>query len=196
MDSADLAAAEAELERAFTAGRLRGWKVPLGGQKARDPQFGIDSPRMDRLLAVCRKHGAFVQIHGDTTPEFVTAMTAAAGRSPDLTFVLAHMGFPTRPGWVERIRLARLPNVYHDTAGIGYVVGQRYPWPKAQEAVRVAVEEVGDEKVLWATDYPRLLTRATYQQEIDFIAEDCAFLSAEQKARILGGNAARVLGLG
>ena len=42
---------------------------------------------------------------------------------------------------------------------------------------------------MWGTDYPVLLRRGTYQQLLDFVRVHCEFLSAEQKAQVLGDAA-------
>ena len=48
---------------------------------------------------------------------------------------------------------------------------------------------------MWGTDYPPMLTLATYRQWLDLIRRHCPALTDEQRAAITGGNAERFLGM-
>ena len=57
-------------------------------------------------------------------------------------------------------------------------------------------DQVGAAKLLWGSDCPLGMSAwCTYRQAIDFIRRHCDFLSGEEKALILGGNAARLFGI-
>ena len=71
-----------------------------------------------------------------------------------------------------------------------------YPFPGAQVKIRELREEIGVHKLLWGTDMPYCSgSWCTYKQAIDYIRVHCAFLSEDEKALILGGNAARMFNL-
>ncbi len=71
--------------------------------------------------------------------------------------------------------------------------GEEYPYPRAQELVRWAVDTFGADRIMWGTDYPPVLRTATYVQLLDWVRKHCSFLTAEQRAAILGGTAERFL---
>ena len=58
------------------------------------------------------------------------------------------------------------------------------------------VGEVGAEKVTWGSDMPFGSTFwCTYKQAVDHIGVHCDLLTDEERAIVLGGNAARILRL-
>jgi predicted TIM-barrel fold metal-dependent hydrolase len=57
------------------------------------------------------------------------------------------------------------------------------------------VERVGADNLLWGTDMPFQNRFCTYRQSRNWIENDLSFLSHEDLSKIMGGNAARVLGL-
>jgi predicted TIM-barrel fold metal-dependent hydrolase len=70
-----------------------------------------------------------------------------------------------------------------------------YPLPQAPPLMRELVEHIGADRMIWGTDMPIVMRHWTYQQNVDFIVKYCDFLSTEELAQIMGGNAKRLLGL-
>ncbi len=71
-----------------------------------------------------------------------------------------------------------------------------YPYPGGQKLLRELRDRVGAESLLWGSDSPYGMSQwCPYRQSLDFIRVHCDFLSAAEKALILGGNAARLFGL-
>ena len=64
--------------------------------------------------------------------------------------------------------------------------------PKVHEVVRTLVNEVGAEKLLWGSDMPSCEEVVTYRQSMVLWQTQCDFLTAEQRAGVLGGNLARL----
>lgn len=64
-------------------------------------------------------------------------------------------------------------------------------WPTLEEMV----ERVGADHLLWGTDMPFQNRFCTYRQSRDWIEKYCRFLSQEDLGMIMGGTAARILGL-
>lgn len=115
---------------------------------------------------------------------------------PDLKIAIGHFGMVTTPGWMEQIRLARHPNVMVETGGITWLFNDEfYPFPSAVSAIRQAADEVGVDKIMWGSDYPRTITAITYRMSYDFIIKS-DLLSDDEKRMILGENARRFYGFG
>lgn len=114
---------------------------------------------------------------------------------PRVQIINCHVGGPPEEGWQERALLARHPRAWVDLAALPLLVDRQaeYPYVEAQECVRWAVDAFGAERVMWGTDYPATLNAGTYGQLLGWIRDHCSFLTAAQKAAILGGNAARFL---
>ena len=126
----------------------------------------------------------------------VPEMEAVIAECPRLRILIGHFGMVTRPGWMEQIRLARHPNVYVECGGITWLFNDEfYPFPSAVQAIREAADEVGIDKLMWGSDYPRTITAITYKMSYDFITKSPLLTEAE-KAAFLGENARRLFGFG
>ena len=68
-----------------------------------------------------------------------------------------------------------------------------YPFPSAMKAIREAADEVGIDKLMWGSDYPRTITAITYKMSFDFVQKSDV-LSLEEQQRFLAGNAQRFFG--
>jgi len=116
---------------------------------------------------------------GTATPDRVAALAA---RHPELTIVCAHLGggLPLYAHMPEVRDLCRAA-LYFDTAAVPFLYR-----PSVYAAV---VEAVGADRLLFGTDHP-LLRAPRYLDTLRGLG-----LGEEATAAILGGNAARLLGL-
>jgi predicted TIM-barrel fold metal-dependent hydrolase len=95
---------------------------------------------------------------------------------------------------MAQVRLARHKNVYIDMGGITWLFNDEYyPYPSAVKAIREAADEVGMDRLLWGSDYPRTITAITYRQSYDWILKTTELTDTE-KRMILGLNAQKVYG--
>ncbi len=125
----------------------------------------------------------------------VPEMDQVARAFPRLPIVLGHFAMANRPEWLDQLRLGRLPNVYVESGGICWLFrDEGIDFPSAQEAIRVAANEIGPDKIMWGSDLPRTMVDFTYRQMLDFVRDGCEFLTSDEKDAFLGGNAARVYG--
>jgi predicted TIM-barrel fold metal-dependent hydrolase len=147
---------------------------------------------LEPLAELCREAGVPLLLHtnepvGHDYPgkcrmglaEIYTLIQA----HPDTTWILAHWG-----GGLFAYRLLRkevdevLRNVYYDTAAGPYLY--------KPEAYRRLIDVAGVRQLLFGSDYP-LLGLSRYRADME-----AGGLSAEETAAVLGGNLARLLGLG
>ena len=70
-----------------------------------------------------------------------------------------------------------------------------YPYPEAQALIRGMRDTFGAGKLIWGSDMPNVERFCTYRQALDYVRKHCAFLTAGEKDRILGTNAAELLHL-
>jgi len=70
-----------------------------------------------------------------------------------------------------------------------------YPYRQVWPTLAQMVERVGAERLLWGTDMPFQNRFCTYRQSRQWIESYCDFLEPEDLALIMGGTAARILGL-
>ncbi|MCH2374859.1 MAG: amidohydrolase [Planctomycetes bacterium] len=70
-----------------------------------------------------------------------------------------------------------------------------YPFPWAQETLRMLHGELGPEKLIWGSDMPAAERNVTYRQARDYVRRHAEFMSEADKDLFFGENVARVLGL-
>ena len=124
-------------------------------------------------------------------------------RYPDLTAVITH-GLPWRT-YLEGDRIRFPEEIWevfeapqcHLQLLIPIQMGNlwEYPWTEAEPTVRECVQRVGAERLMWGTDMPMLGRSCTYRQALDQFRVHCDFLTSEERADILGGTVARVMGV-
>lgn len=141
------------------------------------------------VFAHAAENDRFISIDladGDTQ---VASLRELAQQYPNLRIAIGHFGMVTRPGWLEQIRLARLPNVYVESGGITWLFNSEfYPYPSAVRAIREAADVCGMHKLMWGSDYPRTMTAITYRMSWDFI-DKSPLLTAEEKQLFFHRNA-------
>ena len=71
-----------------------------------------------------------------------------------------------------------------------------YPMHEVQPALETLTRRIGAERLIWGTDIPMVMRFYTYRQSLDHILGYSDFLSAQEKDLIVGGNVARLMGVG
>lgn len=121
---------------------------------------------------------------------------------PALKIVIAHLGQPTPKAeadpalwaqWQAQIDLGQLPNIWFDSASlIASLPHEEYPYPTAARYLRLAIERLGADRVLWGTDQPGTLIHLTYRQYVTLAKKHLEFLSPREQSLVLGENALQV----
>lgn len=129
------------------------------------------------------------------------AVRKLASRHGRLSFVIAHLSQPNptvlrsrreRGEWLNQISLGELPNVSFDLASLPAYFDKRDSYRGLRQCLRWAVEAVGPEKLMWGSDIPAMLARATYEDLFEAVVERLDFLTASEREMVTGGNALRV----
>lgn len=136
-------------------------------------------------------------------PRQLPAALEFVARLPDQPFVLDHLAKPlVRDGvlspWQEQIReLARHPNVCCKVSGLVTEADWRGWKPDDfRPYLDVAFETFGVERLLFGSDWPVCTLAARYEQVYGLVNQYTAALSADERTKIFGGNAARFYGIG
>ncbi len=193
MDQAD---APDLLERLIEAG-MAGLKIELGTTRGLRADFRFDGEREWRIFERLNQLGRPLVLDvNDAGEEDVVALRKVSEAFASMPMVICHVGGAPTPGWEERAMLAKRSNGWLDLTNLFWGFSpdeEEYPFPRAQELIRWAVERFGADRTMLGSDYPITLTRATYQQIFDYVRRHCPFLSPEQKSNIVGGTAERFL---
>lgn len=209
----DVDAACAELDRCIEAGHIG---VEIGNHVG---ERDLDDPGVVEFLQHCAAQGVPVFVHPWDMPsserldrwmgQWLVGMPAETHLSilalilggvfdrvsPDLRLCFAHGG-GSFPYWV-----GRMDNAWHQRPD---VVGVSAQPPSAyldrffvdsvvfdERALRLLIDTMGIDRVLMGSDYPYPLG----ERPAGRVVRDASFLSGDDRARILGGNAEAFLSL-
>jgi L-galactono-1,5-lactonase len=180
-----------ETEALFHQG-FRGLKLPaehlLGKIK-------LDDPRLMQIWSVMEERECVLAVDLSEGQEQVAEMESILKSFPKLRVALGHFGMVNRGGWPEQLMLARHNNVYLETGGIIWLYRlEGFPFPGALDAIARAKQEVGIQKLMWGSDWPRTMIDFTYRQSLDFVRRATG-LTENEKQSLLGGNARQLYGI-
>lgn len=157
---------------------------------------GFGAPEADPLWRRAIELGVPVCLLGH--PQHVGMMRRLVERFPEATVVIDHFANIPATDGVEStpfqtfLSLADFPNVYIKLSGLHYWGGGRYPWPASQPLLRTAVERFTPGRVMWGSDWPHVLFGGGYIRCLNFVRRDLDWISADEKAQILGGTALKL----
>jgi predicted TIM-barrel fold metal-dependent hydrolase len=132
-------------------------------------------------------------------PRQMPTTAGAARRFPDLPILIHHLG-RVRAGDDEALRLvvaaAAAPNVHVKFSGFGYGVetGWDFPLSSLRPIADALFAAFGPRRVLWGSDWPVSLRYMTYRQTLEIVRTHGPPMSKAERALVLGGNMARLLG--
>ena len=170
-----------------------GLRVPEGWRAAAIPGHRmhrpLDSPEMMAAFKELERRGIILSMCLADDARQIAQFATVIQECPRLKVAIGHFGLARSEHWLEQVRLARAENVRIESGGITWLYNDEfYPFPGAVRAIRRAADEVGMDKLMWGSDYPRTITAITYRMSYDFILKSTE-LSPEDKAAFLGANA-------
>lgn len=168
---------------------FRGVAVP--GHRA---HRSLVSDEMMSFFKELESKGKLLSMCLDDNADQIAQMAEVIQECPDLKVAIGHFGMVTGKHWMEQVRLARAKNVYVESGGITWLFNSEfYPFKGAVKAIRQAADEVGIDKLMWGSDYPRTICAITYRMSYDFVLKS-DLLSEDEKTAFLGGNAVKLYG--
>ena len=119
-------------------------------------------------------------------------LAALLDRHGDLDVVIDHMAdcLPDRPDDVQKLLvLARFPRVYVKISHTWSISRQGYPWKDTHDMVKQVYQAFGGQRIMWGTDWPVCLDKATYAQTLSVARDEMDFFSPEDREWVLGRTA-------
>lgn len=175
------------------------------------PEF--DAGVFDPIYATAEEVGLpiFNSTHGGCA-----RMAPIAERHPNLTLIIDHIGVAQHPvsppeamswkAFPDLLELAHFPNVAVKLCGAPLLSDQAYPfddvWPRLEQLFAA----FGFDRVMWASDYTRMRLAdlptgerprqrgLSYAESLDYLRRSDR-LGVEDKRKLLGGTARKLLGL-
>ena len=111
-----------------------------------------------------------------------------------MTFIVCHLTAPQHEQMAilkENMTKLNLPNVYFDIAALPNNTKEPYPFIEAQNYIKEAIKIVGNNKIMWGSDFPAAMNYASYKESYSYI-ENSEILTEEEKENILYNNAKNV----
>jgi L-fuconolactonase len=165
-----------------------------------DPQWLLQ-PAVMESLGMFAKAGLVFEGIPVNDGQF-DALLEMTRRLPDLKVALNHMGNPPVPEngwepWASQIaRAAELPNMTVKlSAGLALVVRWKWSTGALKRYSDFVIDSFGPERVMAGSNWPVILLGASFAEAWRGIEDLIGDLSPDERAGILGGNAARVFGL-
>ncbi|MCA9429736.1 MAG: amidohydrolase [Candidatus Omnitrophica bacterium] len=171
---------------------FRGLKVPASHMLG---QVRVDDRRLMPIWERMETSGFVLAVDLSEGEDQVQEMENILEAFPKLKVAIGHFGMSNRRGWPGQLHLTHHENVYIEGGGLVWLYrDEGYPFPGAIEAISKAIAEVGAEKIMWGSDWPRTMVDFTYRQSLEFVRTS-TLLTEEEKRLFLGGNAARLYGI-
>lgn len=170
---------------------FRAIKIPAQRLFLPEGRVWLTGEEMMKMFHLMEERGMILSIDLADGDIQTGEMEEIISECPDLKIAIGHFGMVTRPGWLAQVRLARHPHVRLESGGITWLFNDEfYPFKGAVRAIREAADEVGFEKLMWGSDYPRTITAITYRMSYDFVLKSDE-LTDDEKRLFLGENARR-----
>jgi predicted TIM-barrel fold metal-dependent hydrolase len=126
------------------------------------------------------------------TPGSLPVVDGIAERHPGLRLCIDHLalisGVKDDAAFADLpalLALAKRPNVSVKAGALPCYSSEAFPYPGLHKYIRQVFDAFGPERIFWASDLTRLTS--TYRQCIELFTEELSFLSASDKAAIMGG---------
>jgi L-fuconolactonase len=164
-----------------------------------DPAGWLRSPAVQRGLSALATRGLPFDLM--IRPEHFPAAVESVRAHPSLRFVLDHLGkAPIASGqlepWASGLRgLAAEPNVWCKLSGIHTIAAPGATDADLAPFVEAALEAFTPARLVFGSDWPVSLQRASYAEVVATATGACAALSPAERSAVLGRNARDVYGL-
>jgi predicted TIM-barrel fold metal-dependent hydrolase len=161
----------------------------------------LDADETHRLWRKAEQLGSVFNFY--IAPKQLPRLAKMAQAHPEVRIIVDHLSQVDlsaenpEPDFQLLLTMARYPNVWVKVSELSSVSKSRkYPFPDAYPYVKRVYEAFGPDRLLFGTGYPGA-ARAAYQrptlaEEIDLIDKHIKFFSPQDRAKILGLNAAKL----
>jgi predicted TIM-barrel fold metal-dependent hydrolase len=168
-----------ELKRAVNELGLSGLKLHPAPQG-----FAISNrTQVDPFFEMASRLGVPVVIHAGRSHAGIAYVTlnlfevkTLADAFPQVTIILAHMGWGGRDCIGIDVLAAECPNVWFDTSGVN-----------DEKLIRQVVKQAGADRVMYGSDFPRLHPR------VEMLKVEMAGLGEEDEKKVMGVTAMKLL---
>lgn len=130
-------------------------------------------------------------------PEHLTTLSTLASRFPDVPILIDHLAHPkvdegvNGAGFQTLLATAQHTNVHVKISGYYHFTEQPDPFPDCWPLLEALHDRFGPTRLIWGSDFPHGDRVVGYSRGLALVGDALPFLTAADRAMILGGNAAR-----
>lgn len=165
---------------------------------AREQATWLDDGTANWFWPAAEKAGIPVMIHA---PGLARQVAAVAEAYPRLRLIVDHMNLSSdikkAKGIAQAVAatadLARYPNMHVKVSSVPSYSDEPYPFHDMDDHLRHVVSAFGPQRSFWGTDFTHAHGSATYRQYVTHFTENLDFLSAVDKALVMGDAILEVL---
>lgn len=189
-----------ELEKIYQEGVLFGMAFETANTFMMRPEAHLNDSFMEPIWQCMNAYGQPAFIHMFTKSD-IEDVEILSKNYPKIRFILCHIGadavWGVNAGSDCIVRLyeiaASRENVFVDLSSVPDYLDEDYPFPTSVRRIQDTWNKIGAQKMLWASDYPGMLTQATYNQLINMVLKECREIPMKDKELIMGLNANHLL---
>lgn len=158
--------------------------------------FALDAPFMMDIYRRLSDSGCTVVFDlgspgdGSNQPD---AVGRIADAFPSMQIVVCHLMSPRRQhekALREGLEMMDRSNIAFDISALHHKVRpEEYPFPTAQRFIRIAIDMLGAERLMWGTDAPSTLVKYSVSELTDYVRD---ILSEDEQKLIFRENAERI----
>ena len=127
-----------------------------------------------------------------TRAERLADLVPLLDQHPELDIVIDHMAdcSPDEPEKLQvLLDLAKYPRVYVKISHTWSISKGSYPWQDTHAQVKKVYQAFGADRIMWGTDWPVCLSRATYSQTLSVVRDEMNFFTPDDLEWVLGKTA-------
>jgi predicted TIM-barrel fold metal-dependent hydrolase len=147
-------------------------------------------PAMKTTWKKAQSLGLAIQMH--FVPCHAPQIGELVRQFPDVVVILDHLGRAgqgTAEEYPEVLKLASYPKVYMKYSGVAYCSKVKYPHRDVAPLVRRVYDAFGADRIIWGSCGHTL---EEFERHAQMLEQMFQFAPASERARIRGGNAARL----
>lgn len=124
-------------------------------------------------------------------PRHIPQLSKLVKRYPDTFLIIEHFGRPDDGGQdlitaVQAVLdLAVQPSVFIKVSAISYISSNEYPYSDTYPMIKAVWEHFGSQRLMWGSDFPGVIGRSGYIQELALVGQHLPFLQPQDKDWLL-----------
>lgn len=184
-------------------GRLSQWMGNRGALGTRLTFFGASAAETGQLLGLQPFWEAAEELDAPVAvlaPNSLPELAEVARRHPGLRLIVDHLGLGVYPGsrdpyagWTHLAELAAQGNIRMKISTLVETSTESFPFRDVHHRLAEAVALFGADRLMWASNYPVVLSHCGYGESLEFLGE-CDFLTADQLEWLTHGTVESLIG--